>query len=120
MFGSNIKEVSASEFAKWVKDESKQLRVIDVRQMQEIAMGTVPRAEAFPLHLLPGQIHELSPSEKMVLVCRSGARSAQACMYLQQWGFTDVYNLRGGIIAWLQSGFKPSQLSMAGGSMQTP
>ncbi len=111
MFGSSIKEINASELAQWIGDASHKLRVIDVRQMQEIAMGTVPRAEALPLHMLPEKIGQLSPSEKLVVVCRSGARSAQACMFLQQQGFSDVYNLRGGMMGWVQSGFAPHQLA---------
>lgn len=111
MFGHTVKEIEAAEFAQWVNDASHKLRVIDVRQMQEIAMGTVPRAEALPLHTLPMRVNELSPKEKLVVVCRSGARSAQACMFLQQQGFSDVYNLRGGMIAWVQSGFPAQQLA---------
>ena len=110
MFASNIKEIGASEFAQWVNDASHKLRVIDVRQMQEIAMGTVPRAEALPLDMLPGKVHELSPEEKLVVVCRSGARSAQACLFLQQQGFANVYNLRGGMMGWTQNGFPACQL----------
>jgi len=101
---NNIKEIDASQLAEWVNDHTHKMRVIDVRGMQEIAMGTVPKAEALPLHTLPERMHELSPAEKLVIVCRSGARSAQACMYLQQQGFSDVYNLRGGMIGWAQSG----------------
>lgn len=104
MFASNIKEIDAPELAEWVSDPTHRLRVLDVRQMQEIATGTVPGAEALPLHTLPARIHELSPAEKLVIVCRSGARSAQACMYLQQQGFAEVYNLRGGMIGWAQNG----------------
>ena len=86
MHANNIKEIEAHELAQWVNDTDHKLRVIDVRQMQEIAMGTVPKAEALPLHTLPARIHELSPAEKLVFICRSGARSAQACMYLQPAG----------------------------------
>jgi len=99
-----FKEIEAHELAQWVNDTDHKLRVIDVRQMQEIAMGTVPKAEALPLHTLPARIHELSPAEKLVFICRSGARSAQACMYLQQQGFSNVYNLRGGMMGWMQYG----------------
>lgn len=106
-----IKEIDSTEFAQWVGDAGHKLRVIDVRQMQEIAMGTVPRAEAMPLHELPGKVSELSPNEKLVVVCRSGARSAQACLFLQQQGFSDVYNLRGGMMAWVQSGFPACELA---------
>ncbi len=99
-----IKEIESPELAQWVRDENHKLRVIDVRQMQEIAMGTVPGAEPLPLHTLPARVSELSNDEKLVIICRSGARSAQACMFLQQQGFSNVYNLRGGMIGWVQSG----------------
>ena len=110
MFSNTIKEIDASELAQWIKDVDHKLRVIDVRQMQEIAMGTVPKAEALPLHTLPIKIHELSPLDKLVFVCRTGARSAQACIFLQQHGFPNVYNLRGGMMGWMQSGLPAYQL----------
>lgn len=111
MSTNTIMEIDAPEFAQWVNDATQELRVIDVRQMQEIAMGTVPKAEALPLHTLPAKVHELSREQKLVIVCRSGARSAQACMFLQQQGFSNVYNLRGGIMGWVQSGFPAYQLA---------
>lgn len=110
MFANNIKEIDAPELAQWVNDANHQLRVIDVRQMEEIAMGTVPKAEPLPLHTLPMRLHELSPTEKLVMVCRSGARSAQACLFLQQQGYSNVYNLRDGMMRWVQSGLPAHQL----------
>ena len=111
MFANTIKEIDAPQLAQWVTDDSHNLRVIDVRQMQEIASGTVPKAEALPLHTLPLKVQDLPRDEKLVLVCRSGARSAQACMFLQQQGFSNVYNLRGGMMGWMQSGFPAYQLA---------
>lgn len=108
MFGNGIKEVEAQELARWLKEKGEPFRVIDVRQPNEIAQGTVPRAEAVPLHTLPLKLNELDPRETLVLVCRSGARSAQACMFLQQQGFQNVYNLRGGMIGWMQNGLAAS------------
>lgn len=106
MFGhSSIKEIDATQLAEWVKDDSHKMRVIDVRQMEEIVMGTVPKAEPLPLHTLPAKMHELDKQEKLIMVCRSGARSAQACMFLQQQGYNNVFNLRGGMMGWMQSGF---------------
>lgn len=106
---NTILEIDASELARWVNDATQDLRVIDVRQMQEITMGTVPGAEPLPLHTLPAKVHELSREEKLVIVCHSGARSAQACMFLQQQGFSKVYNLRGGMMGWAQSGYPAYQ-----------
>jgi len=40
------------------------------------------------------------------MVCRSGARSAQACMFLQQQGYDNVFNLRGGMMAWANNGLE--------------
>lgn len=111
MFGMNVKEIDAAELAKWVSTVTQGLRVIDVRQMEEIAQGTVPKAEALPLHTLPARVQDLSKDEKLVMICRSGARSAQACMFLQQQGFSNVYNLRGGMMGWVQSGFPAHQLA---------
>ena len=111
MFGMNVKEIDAIQLAKWVEDDGHKLRVIDVRQMEEIAHGTIPKAEALPLHILPARLHELGKTEKLIMICRSGARSAQACMFLQQQGFTNVFNLRGGIMGWVQSGFAPCSLA---------
>jgi rhodanese-related sulfurtransferase len=110
MFGMNVKEIDAHELSKWVSTPDNAIRVIDVRQMEEIAHGTVPQAEALPLSTLPAKIHEFKREEKLVMVCRSGARSAQACMFMQQQGFSNVYNLRGGMMGWVQSGFPAYRL----------
>src|SRR5512144_1066098 len=107
----SVTEIDASQLAQWVGDDAHKMRVIDVRQMEEIAHGTVPKAEALPLHILPAKVHELDKAEKLIMICRSGARSAQACMYLQQQGFSNVYNLRGGMMGWVQSGFPAHQLA---------
>ncbi len=111
MFANTIKEIDAIELNQWIGDSEHKLRVLDVRQMQEIATGTVPRAEALPLHILPMKFSELSTDEKLVIVCRSGARSAQACLFLQQQGYSNVYNLRGGMMGWMQSGLPAHPLS---------
>lgn len=105
MLWNGVKEIEAPELARWMDEQQPgQLHIIDVRQMPEIAAGTVPGAEAVPLHTLPLKVNELDRNKKLVVVCRSGARSAQACMFLAQQGFDQVYNLRGGMLAWAQTG----------------
>ena len=111
MFMNSIKEIDAPELASWVKEKQANMRVIDVRGMNEIASGTVAGAEAVPLHTIPVKFSEFSRDEKLVFICRSGARSAQACMFLQQQGFENVYNLRGGMIGWTQCGLEASALA---------
>jgi len=111
MFMNNIKEVDAPELHNWVKEKHPNMRVIDVRGMNEIASGTVSGAEAVPLHTLPVRLNEFSRDEKLVFICRSGARSAQACMFLKQQGYENVYNLRGGMMGWMQSGLQATALA---------
>lgn len=116
MFGQ-IKEVDAPELASWVADESHSLRIIDVREMREIMQGTMSGAEPLPLAALPLHLDKFESSEKLVIICRSGARSAQACMFFQQQGYTNVYNLRGGMISWAHNSLpivRPEALSVAG------
>jgi len=97
---SNIQEIDSPELASWIDDEAHQLRIIDVREMREIAQGTIANAVSLPLATLPMRLDEFEPGEKLVIICRSGARSAQACMFLQQQGFNNAFNLRGGMIGW--------------------
>jgi rhodanese-related sulfurtransferase len=104
MFGNTIREIDAPELARWMDEHPEKPRVLDVRQFPEIAAGTVPGAEPVPLHTLPLRLSELDPAEKLVVVCRSGQRSAQACMFLAQQGFANVFNLRGGLMSWAQHG----------------
>ena len=108
----NLKEIEAAELANWFEQKNGAFKVLDVRQPAEIAAGIIPRAEAMPMHTIPLRLNELERNDNIVLVCRSGARSAQACMFLQQQGFENVFNLRGGMIAWAGSG-QPIDLPQA-------
>ena len=103
-FGSRIKEIDATELKQWLTEKPDQFRIIDVRTPQEIAAGSIPGAVAMPLASVPLRLAELKPDETLVFICRSGQRSGQACQFLQQQGFDEVYNLRGGMIAWAGSG----------------
>ncbi len=85
-------------------DENKKVRLLDVRGMGEMAQGMIPNAEKLPLHTLPARLNEINDDEITVLYCRSGARSAQGVGFMAQQGFDNVYNLRGGIMAWAQNG----------------
>lgn len=102
---SLINEIEVTELAK-LKDAGESVRVIDIRQPAELSSGIIPGAEALPMHTIPLRMSELNREEKLIIVCRSGARSAQACMFLQQQGYDNVFNLRGGMMAWAGSGFK--------------
>lgn len=101
-----VKEIEVSELAKFFS-EKKEFELIDVRTPNEIIAGIIPCTTlAMPLSVLTLRINEIPRDKQVVFYCRSGARSAQACLYLsQQHDFKNVYNLRGGIITWAHNGF---------------
>ncbi|MFN8167421.1 MAG: rhodanese-like domain-containing protein [Candidatus Nanopelagicales bacterium] len=77
--------------------------VLDVRTPEEFASGHVPGALAIPLHVVPLRLSELDRSTSYVVVCESGARSAQATAYLLQHGY-EARSMTGGMAAWRATG----------------
>ena len=82
------------------------LHLLDIRSESEVMHGILPSAQHLPMHLIPLRIREFPTDKEVVLYCRSGARSYHACAYLMQQGYTNVINLRGGIIDWARSGYE--------------
>ena len=73
-------------------------QVIDVREPHELADGTLPGVINIPLGELTDRMHELDLDRRVVLICRTGGRSAFAAEQLAAVGFDDVVNLAGGMI----------------------
>ena len=80
--------------------------LVDIRTEAEVMQGIIPDAIHIPMHLLPLRVSELPREQEVILYCRSGARSYHACQALEQQGFHQFVNLRGGIIAWARHGFE--------------
>lgn len=78
------------------------VKIIDVRRPDEYEgeLGHIADAELLTLDYLPMKINELSREVTIVFVCRSGARSAQATAFALEHGFSQVYNLKGGMLQW--------------------
>ena len=102
MLGMSIKEVDAC--ALQTMQANGEVVMIDVRTDVEFAQGAIRGSKHLPLHMLPLMADQLEKEKSIVLICRSGARSAQACAFLAQKGFENVYNLRGGVMGWAQAG----------------
>ncbi len=76
--------------------------VLDVREENEYLKGHIVNAVHIPAGYLNDRLKELEKyKDKPIIVgCRSGQRSAQACAQLKKNGFEKVYNLSGGMMAW--------------------
>ena len=101
---SRIKEINAKELSKMIQGKN-HFELVDIRTPREIERGVIPNARTLPMHLIPLHIDYFSMSQKqIVLYCRTGSRSAQACRFLNQQGINNVINLRGGIVKWASGG----------------
>lgn len=96
---SIMREMTPTEL-KAKLDRGDDFVLIDVREPNEFALCQIPSARLIPLGTLPQHLAELDPDAEIVLQCRSGRRSADALMFLQANGFSNLWNLKGGILAW--------------------
>jgi len=82
------------------------VEIIDVREPDEFVgpLGHIRGAKLIPLGQLGRRLDELPRDRPLVIVCRSGARSAQATVALQRSGFPRVANLNGGMLRWRGEG----------------
>jgi len=76
--------------------------VVDVRPAADFSKGHIINAINIPMNGFTKQIGVLEKHRErpILLNCRSGAQSSQACGQLRKQGFANVHNLRGGILAW--------------------
>ena len=97
----------------WLEEHLREVRIVDVREPAEFngPLGHVPGAELIPLGSLNGRSAELTKEKPIVVVCRSGARSAQATVLLGKAGFDKVANLSGGMLRW-----RAQRFAVEGGS----
>lgn len=105
MYGIN--EIDSQTLADLLAKNPEGIRLVDVRSPGEMAQGMIAGGEPMPLHLVPLRADEIMRSDKpVVLYCRSGSRSAQACMFLIGRGGNAerIINLRGGIMDWVRQG----------------
>lgn len=89
----------SSDEAKQLLDE-KRIVVLDVRTSAEFQEGNIPNATLLPLQDLEKSMNKLNKDETYLVVCRSGNRSTHASEILTKNGFTNVYNMAGGMNSW--------------------
>jgi sulfur dioxygenase len=90
----------------WVAEHRQEVQLLDVREPDEFtgALGHIDGATLIPLGQLADQAASLNTQLPIVVVCRSGARSAQAVQILSKNGVSQAANLPGGMLAWRAQG----------------
>ena len=93
-----VQEISAEEAMQvW---QEKTAVFIDVRTPEEYKAGHVPGAVLIPLAELEQRLAEIPREPLVLLICRSGNRSGQANLILQQHGYRNTRSVSGGMNAW--------------------
>ena len=93
----NIEPVDAT-----AKINHEEAVVVDVRSMKEFKDGHIINAQNIPLNGFADNLKQIEKhkSKPIIVACRSGSRSNAACNSLRKAGFENVFNLRGGMMAW--------------------
>lgn len=95
-----MKQISAQELKERM-DNGEKLNIIDVREPSEYAEYNIG-GKLIPLGKIAGmQFDEIEDmkEEELIIHCKAGSRSMQACLILEQVGFTNLVNLTGGVMA---------------------
>lgn len=93
-----MKTITPQEVEQQLK-EGKELNLVDVREADEVAAGHIKGITHIPLGVLEFRMNELDKNKEYIMVCRSGGRSGQATMFLDQQGY-NVSNMTGGMLEW--------------------
>jgi adenylyltransferase/sulfurtransferase len=96
---SAVPEITVQELKRKV-DAREKFELIDVREPSEYEIARIDGAKLIPLGDLPRRLDEVKRNGEIIVHCHSGMRSARAVDLLQKAGFTNVFNLAGGIDAW--------------------
>lgn len=96
-----MKEISVDELKSFM-DSGADFQLIDVREPAEYEMGN-NGAEHIPLSSIPDNLDKIAKDKPVYIICRSGRRSANAVMFLEQkYNMENLFNVEGGMLAWKQ------------------
>jgi len=96
---SKVKEIQPIDLKNKI-DNKDDFLLIDVRESSEIEISKIKESIHIPMAEIPNNIDQINSNKLVIVMCKSGGRSANVCKYLIQNGFQDIYNLNGGIIKW--------------------
>lgn len=91
-------EITVEEL-KALKDEKKPIQLIDCREKKEYDFCNL-EGTLIPMNEIPRHLTEFDPDSQLIIMCRTGSRSAMVTEFLRRNGFPNAQNLKGGIYAW--------------------
>lgn len=97
----SFQNINVAEFKDKIANESNAV-ILDVRSQMELEDGNVPNHQLIDIMQpdFASKVASLDKDKTYLIYCRSGNRSGKACSLMAEMGFTKLYNLAGGIMAW--------------------
>ncbi|MBS2531851.1 adenylyltransferase/sulfurtransferase MoeZ [Catenulispora sp. NF23] len=94
--------ITVKQLKEWL-DTDEKIQLIDVREPNEYEIVNIPGATLIPKgeFLMGGALEKLDPTKRIVLHCKSGARSAEALAVVHAAGYKDAVHVGGGVLAWV-------------------
>tara|TARA_Y100001968_G_scaffold131855_1_gene120340 strand:- start:738 stop:1064 length:327 start_codon:yes stop_codon:yes gene_type:complete len=96
---TNYNDISVKELKQYF-DQQKDFILLDVREKFELKIASITNSIHIPMIEIPTKLNQLNPKKEIIVLCKSGVRSAQVCEYLCLNNFDNVKNVKGGIKAW--------------------
>lgn len=100
--GTGVREIEPQQAAEWLA--ARRAVIVDVREPDEYARERIEGVTLLPLSRFDGARIPAPPGSTVVFQCRTGRRSLEAAARAVAAGWTDVYSLKGGIVAWANAG----------------
>jgi rhodanese-related sulfurtransferase len=79
------------------------LQLLDVREGWEYETARIEGSKLLPMGDIPARMAELDAGSDLVVICHHGGRSMQVALFLERQGFSNIYNLTGGVDAWART-----------------
>lgn len=98
--GAHPDEVTVQDLHQALNNPALGIRVIDVREPDEVQIARIPGVAVLPLSVLPERFTELDPNQQYYLHCKGGVRSLKALNFLRERGYKYLKSVKGGIGAW--------------------
>jgi rhodanese-related sulfurtransferase len=96
-----VTQITPQLLQQWLSDGGRKPPVLlDVREPWEYQTCRIEGSTLAPMNTIPARAQELDPGTETVVICHHGARSFQVALFLERNGFSNLYNLQGGINAW--------------------
>ncbi len=98
-----MRELTTDECKTYLEQATEKPLLLDVREPWEYQIVHLEGSRLVPMRQIPQAEDTLDPDQEIIVICHHGIRSRQVALYLENKGFSNVVNLRGGVDAWARN-----------------